>query len=148
MPDELTRLLDYWPEWSPWILIFLYLFRSQLAVLVPQVIKDYFTEKARLRADRQEYEQSLRTQQANLTRLKEMSAMSSLSFTEEQLTQMAAENQVQLSEAYNFIRTVIVDYLKIIIEKQNFILTELRKLNGEKDSGLTNADTQEIRRAD
>jgi hypothetical protein len=138
MDEIINRLADQWPEMTLLAIILIKLFQSQLAVFVPQVVKDFFSNRAALKKDQQEHEQSIRRSEANLARLKEMSQLSSLSFTEEQLTQLTAETQVQLNEANSFIRQLASEKLDIIIEKLDMILAELRRQNGEKRNGFSN----------
>jgi len=148
MDEILKKLYEQGPEVALLAIILIKLFESQLAIFVPQAVKDYFAERAKLKADQQEHEQSIRQSKANLDRLKEMSQLSSLSFTEEQLTQMASETQTQLVEANTFIRQLVNDKLDIILEKQNrileklsLLLIELRKRKCQADS----EDTQVIK---
>lgn len=148
--DEFINMYgDRWPEITFAIIIFAKLFQSQLAIFVPSFIKDHFSNRAKLKADQQEHEQSLRQAESNLTRLREMSQLSSLSFTEEQLTQLTAETQVQLNEANSFIRQLVSEKLDMILEKQNMILVELRRLIEliKKDggqNGINGNDTKKI----
>ncbi len=95
--------------------------------------------------DRQEHSQDTEKSGLQFERLKTLSHLSSLSFTEEQLTQMTAETQVQLNEANTFIRQLVNQKLDIIIEMitslrgtqseikdiQIFILAEIRSSDDE-----------------
>lgn len=126
--DEILKIANEYGWQIALVVAMIKIFQPQLAVFVPQVVKDYFSSKAKLKADQQEHEQELRQAEWNLTRLEEMSRLASLSFTEEQLTQLTAETQIQLNEANSFIRQLVSEKLDIIIEKQNMILIELRRL--------------------
>lgn len=137
--DEILKIAaERWPEMSLLAVILIKLFSSQLAVFVPQAIKDYFNNKAMLKADQQEHDQAIRKEQAKLRHLKEMSEMSSSRFIEDQLTQMTAETQVQLIEANNYIRTEVSQKLDMILEKQSMILAELRRLIKLQKNGREN----------
>jgi hypothetical protein len=125
--DEILKIAaERWPEMSLLAVILIKLFSSQLAVFVPQVVKDYFNNKARLRADQQEHDQAIRKEQTKFELLEKMSDMSSSRFIEDQLTQMTAETQVQLITANDYIRTEVSQKLDMVLEKQNMILAELR----------------------
>ena len=126
--DEILKIANEYGWQIALVVAMIKIFQPQLAVFVPQVVKDYFSSKAKLKADQQEHEQELRQAESNLARLKEMSQLSSLSFTEEQLTQLTAETQVQLNEANSFIRQLVSEKLDMILERQGLILTELRRL--------------------
>lgn len=54
MPDVLP---DNWPIWLVVLMIFVRVFRDDLAKFVPEAIRDHFSHYARMRADRQEHRQ-------------------------------------------------------------------------------------------
>jgi hypothetical protein len=151
-------LAEDWPIFSLLTIIIVRLFQSQLAAFLPKALQDHFSNKARLEADQQEHEQTVRQAEMNLVKLKELSQLSSLSFTEEQLTQLTAETQVQLNEANSFVRGIISDKLDILLERivglkdaigqvkdiQHFILQEMKR-DGEKsvlDAQKINQETE------
>ena len=139
MDDILVRLSEDWPIFSLLIILLAKVFQSQLGALIPDAFKNYW----KLSADRQEHSQDTEKTGLQFERLKELSQLSSLSFTEEQLTQMTAETQVQLNEANSFIRQLVSQKLDIIIEMitslrgtqseikdiQSFILAEIREVD-------------------
>jgi len=154
--DEiLTRVQENWPEYSLLAVILAKLFQSQLASIIPQTIKDTFKNHAKLKEDQQEHDQAVRMEEMNLTKLKQLSQLSSLSFTEEQLTMMTAETQTQLKDANTFAREIVSTKLDMIIERmaalkevihqvkeiQAFILKEIRANNssGGRDAEKTMA---------
>lgn len=123
MDDILVRLSEDWPIFSLLIILLVKAFQSQLGALVPDALKNYW----KMSADRQEHSQDTEKSTFDFERLKTLSQLSSLSFTEEQLTQMTAETQVQLNEANTFIRQLVSQKLDIIIE----MVTTLRGTQGE-----------------
>jgi len=123
MDDILVRLSEDWPIFSLLIFLLVKAFQTQLAALIPTALKNYW----KLSADRQEHSQDTEKSVLQFKRLKELSHLSSLSFTEEQLTQMTAETQLQLNEANSFIRQLVSQKLDIIIE----LITSLRGTQGE-----------------
>lgn len=123
MDDILLRISKDWPIFSLLIILLVKAFQSQLGALIPAALKNYW----KLSADRQEHSQDTEKSGLQFERLKELSQLSSLSFTEEQLTQMTAETQVQLNEANSFIRQLVSQKLDIIIE----MITSLRGTQSE-----------------
>lgn len=137
MESVLARLSEDWPLFSLLAILLIKAFQSQLAFLVPAAIKNFF----QMSRDRQEHEQETEKSVLEFERLKELSQLSSLSFTEEQLTQLTAETQTQLNEANSFIRQLVSQKLDIVIEllttlrgtqsemndTQSFILDEIKK---------------------
>jgi hypothetical protein len=115
-------------------LILVKLFQSQIVSFLPDTLKKHFDTREQLKLDQQEHEQAKQLAEMNLLKLREMSQLSSLSFTEEQITQLTAETQTQLQEANSFIRQSVSDKLDILIEGQRFILREIRYMrNGKKN---------------
>lgn len=123
MDDILLRLSEDWPIFSLLIILLAKVFQAQLGALIPAALKNYW----RMSADRQEHTQDTEKSGLQFERLKELSQLSSLSFTEEQLTQMTAETQIQLNEANTFIRQLVSQKLDILIE----MATTLRGTQGE-----------------
>ncbi len=123
MDEILVRLSEDWPIFSLLIILLVKAFQSQLGVLIPVALKNYW----KMSKDRQEHSQDTEKSVLQFERLKELSQLSSLSFTEEQLTQMTAETQIQLNEANSFIRQLVSQKLDIIIE----MVTTLRSTQGE-----------------
>ncbi len=123
MDDILLRISEDWPIFSLLIILLAKVFQAQLGALIPAALKNYW----KMSVDRQEHEQDTEKSVFQFERLKELSQLSSLSFTEEQLTQMTAETQVQLNEANSFIRQLVSQKLDIIIE----MVTTLRSTQGE-----------------
>jgi hypothetical protein len=129
MEDILSRLSQDWPVFSLLAILLIKAFQSQLAFLVPEAIRNYFT----LAKDKQEHVQETEKSILEFERLKQLSQLSSLSFTEEQLTQLTAETQTQLNEANSFIRQLVNQKLDIVIE----LLTALRGVQSEiKDTQI------------
>ncbi|MHC4635596.1 MAG: hypothetical protein ACYSYU_10390, partial [Planctomycetota bacterium] len=122
------------------------LFRSKILSWMPKSMQDYFTSRARLREDEQEYRQEAARAARELNRMKELADLSSSTFVESQVTQFTAETQVQLNEANSFVRQIVSSKLDMINERlvslreninqikeiQAFILQEIR---GNKASG-------------
>lgn len=139
MDDIVTRLSEDWPIFSLLVILLAKVFQAQLGALIPAALKNYW----KMSADRQEHPQDTEKSVLQFDRLKELSQLSSLSFTEEQLTQMTAETQIQLNEANTFIRQLVSQKLDIIIEMitslrgaqseikdiQAFILAEIREVD-------------------
>lgn len=139
MDDIVTRLSEDWPIFSLLVILLAKVFQAQLGALIPAALKNYW----KMSADRQEHSQDTEKSVLQFDRLKELSQLSSLSFTEEQLTQMTAETQIQLNEANTFIRQLVSQKLDIIIEMitslrgaqseikdiQAFILAEIREVD-------------------
>ncbi len=123
MDDILLRISEDWPIFSVLIFLLANVFKTQLGALIPSAFKNYW----KMSKDRQEHSQDTEKSVLQFKRLKELSQLSSLSFTEEQLTQMTAETQVQLNEANSFIRQLVSQKLDIIIE----MITSLRGTQGE-----------------
>ncbi len=123
MDDIVTRLSEDWPIFSLLIILLAKVFQAQLGALIPAALKNYW----KMSADRQEHTQDTEKSGLQFERLKTLSQLSSLSFTEEQLTQMTAETQVQLNEANTFIRQLVSQKLDILIE----MATTLRGTQGE-----------------
>jgi hypothetical protein len=129
MEDILSRLSQDWPVFSLLAILLIKAFQSQLAFLVPEAIRNYFS----LAKDKQEHVQETEKSILEFERLKQLSQLSSLSFTEEQLTQLTAETQTQLNEANSFIRQLVNQKLDIVIE----LLTALRGVQSEiKDTQI------------
>lgn len=112
------------------IIILVKLFSSQLIAFLPQALQDYFRERFKLRADQQDHEQAIQIAEQNLLRIKQLSELSKDSFTSEQATALTAELQEQLNTLTDFLLRTVNDKLDILIEKQDFILRELRAKNG------------------
>jgi hypothetical protein len=121
--EILGRLSQDWPIFSLLAVLLIKAFQSQLSFLVPEAVKNYF----QMSRDRQEHVQETEKSILEFERLKELSQLSSLSFTEEQLTQLTAETQTQLNEANSFIRQLVSQKLDIVIE----LLTKLRGVQYE-----------------
>ncbi|MHC4195243.1 MAG: hypothetical protein ACYSQZ_04775 [Planctomycetota bacterium] len=110
-------------------------------------MQDYFTSRARLREDEQEYRQEAARAARELNRMKELADLSSSTFVESQVTQFTAETQVQLNEANSFVRQIVSSKLDMINERlvslreninqikeiQAFILQEIRGNNSEAE---------------
>lgn len=56
MPDVLP---DNWPLWLVVLMIFVKVFRDDLAKFIPVAIQDHFRHYAKMRADRQEHSQEM-----------------------------------------------------------------------------------------
>jgi hypothetical protein len=128
MEAIIAKLSEDWPVFSMMALILLNLFRSQIGQLLPKTIQDYFGAKAKMKADEQEHQQAIAETEMNLAKFKELSQLSSLSFTEEQLTQLTAETQVQLNEANSFVRGIVNSKLDMVLEKINGLKTVLYEI--------------------
>jgi flagellar basal body-associated protein FliL len=116
------------------------LFRSQIVAVLPKTAQGYFADRSKLRADQQEYQQEKERAARELHQMKELAGLSASNFAEEQVTQFAAETQVQLNEANSFVRQIVSSKLDIINERlislresinqikeiQSFILQEIR----------------------
>lgn len=128
-------MAEDWPIFTLLTIILVKLFQSQIVSFLPDTIKNHFDNRAELKKDQQEHEQAKQLAEMNLLKLREMSQLSSLSFTEEQITQLTAETQTQLNEANSFIRQSVSDKLDILIEGQQFILREMRERRENGSNG-------------
>ena len=115
-------------------------FRSKIIALLPRAAQNYFADRAKLRADEQEYRQEVERAAREIARMKELADLSSSAFVESQVTQFVAETQTQLNEANSFVRQIVSSKLDMINERlvslreninqikeiQSFILQEIR----------------------
>jgi len=136
-----TELSKEYPYVAIIVILSLALFRSQIIAILPKTVQNYFVDRAKLRADEQEYRQEAERAARELNRLKELSDLSTSTFVESQVTQFAAETQVQLNEANSFVRQIVSSKLDMINERlialreninqikeiQSFILQEIRE---------------------
>ena len=147
MDAIIAKLAEDWPIYTLAAVILIKLFQSELIGFLPKAVQQHFSAKAKMLADQQEHQQTIDDAEMNLAKFKQLSQLSSLSFTEEQLTQLTAETQVQLNEANSFVRGIVSDKLDMILEKigtlkevmyevketQSFILYEIRNADaGDK----------------
>jgi hypothetical protein len=94
--------VEDWPIFAALLVLLIKAFQSQLVSFLPGTLQKHFDTRAKLKVDQQEHEQEKQRAEMNLLKLREMSQLSSLSFTEEQITQLTAETQTQLQEANSF----------------------------------------------
>jgi hypothetical protein len=92
--------------------------------LIPDIWNWYKHDKD----DRRENIQKLTEKVAATEQLERLAVMGSRSFTEEQLTAMTAETQIQLSEYSEFVRKDIKDNLQIALELLTRILDKLNRM--------------------
>jgi hypothetical protein len=79
-------------------------------------------------ADRRESKQKIEDRQHKSETLQLLAAQGSRTFTEEQLTQLTAESQVQLSEANEFIREQLAKNIDLLLQYHIAINSKLDKL--------------------
>lgn len=84
-------------------------------------IKDRF-------ADAQEHQQTIKSKQVDTQRLDTLIAMGSKTFTEEQLTLMTSETQIQLAEANEYTRKEVSTKLDVTIQKLDTVTSKVDKL--------------------
>lgn len=137
MEEIIARLSEDWPIFSVLIFLLIRAFRSQLAFLVPEAVKNHF----QLTRDKQEHAQEIERAARELAKFKELADLSASNFVEEQVTQFTAETQVQLNEANSFVRQIVSNKLDMINERllslreniqqikeiQSFILQEIKR---------------------
>lgn len=140
MDEILTEIGKEYPYVAAIAILLVVLFRSKILSWMPKSMQDYFTSRARLREDEQEYRQEAARAARELNRMKELADLSSSTFVESQVTQFTAETQVQLNEANSFVRQIVSSKLDMINERlvslreninqikeiQAFILQEIR----------------------
>jgi flagellar basal body-associated protein FliL len=143
----LSELGKEYPYVALIALLLIALFRSQIVAILPKTVQGYFSDRAKLRADQQEYQQETERAARELHRMKELADLSASNFVEEQVTQFTAETQVQLNEANSFVRQIVSNKLDMINERlialresiqqikeiQSFILREIK--SNEKGGG-------------
>jgi len=147
MDQILTEIGKEYPYVAVIGILFLALFRSKIVSWMPKSVQDYFSSRAKLQSDEQEYRQEAERAARELDRIKELADLSSSTFVESQVTQFTAETQVQLNEANSFVRQIVSSKLDMINERliglreninqikeiQSFILQEIRRNDTEAE---------------
>ncbi len=80
-----------------------------------QLYRDFRTEQQQVELDKLDHSQKIELNKEEIVKLREMWAQQSKSFMEDQLTQMTAESQVQLSAANEFIYREVNRKLDLIL---------------------------------
>ena len=79
--------------------------------LVQEITPSLIKRWQEAQVDRQEHHQEIEKDQQKVDQLERLAALGSQQFTEEQITQMAAEMQEQLKEANEYIRDLVTNKL-------------------------------------
>jgi len=145
MEQILAELGKEYPYVVVIVILLIAVFRSRIIAILPKAAQGYLADRAKLRADEQEYRQEVERAAREVKRLKDLAELSTSTFVESQVTQFAAETQVQLNESNSFVRQIVSGKIDMISERlitlgehinqikeiQSFILQEMRGPEGK-----------------